>query len=166
MKACKYARKRGLKVTKGTLNNNFKENHFDCVTYQDTLEHITDPVGELKKVRKILKPKGLIYIVTPDINGFWAKILRSLWYHYKPGEHVVYFSKNTIEEALTKAGFTNIKTKKTYHVLSLEYIFNRLRYYSPCIFTSLLRIIESARLKNIPFRLYTGELEAWGRKPL
>src|SRR5581483_2775999 len=153
--------KKGLKVRKGTLEtSNYKSNSFDVVTYQDVIEHITNPVEELRKVNKILKPGGIIYLVTPDIGGVWSKILGPLWYHYKPGEHVVYFSQKTISLALKKAGFIDIKSSRTYHVLTLEYILNRLKYYSR-IFSLAHRIIKNSPFKNITFRSYTGELEAW-----
>lgn len=164
--AYKFAKKRGLKVKKGELGNNiYAKDSFDIVLYQDVIEHVTDPVQELKRVRKILKPDGLVYLVTPDVGGFWSKFLGPLWYHYKPVEHVVYFSQNTMRLALEKAGYKNIKTGKTYHVLSLEYIMNRLRYYAPTLFDLMLRIIKTLRLGDISFKAFTGELEAWGQKP-
>jgi len=162
--AYRYAKKRGLKVKKGTLDNSYKKNSFDVVTYQDVIEHVTDPVQELKKVHRILKPGGVVFLVTPDVAGFWSRLLGPLWYHYKPVEHVVYFSQETTRKALKKAGFRNIKTAKTYHVLSLEYILNRLRYYIPWFFEFLLKIVEKTPLKNLSFKSYTGELEAWGEK--
>ena len=160
----KHTLKKGIKVIKGTLKNKtFKPNTFDVVTYQDVIEHITDPVLELKKVYKILKPNGLVYLVTPDVEGFWSKLLGSFWYHYKPHEHVVYFSQKTIREALAKAGFKDIETAKTYHVLTLEYILSRLRYYSSLV-NIPIKLISNTPIKNMTFRSYTGELEAWGRK--
>src|SRR6266404_481954 len=52
----KHTKERGIKVIKGTLKDKtFKSNTFDAVTYQDVIEHITDPVLELKRVYKILK---------------------------------------------------------------------------------------------------------------
>lgn len=158
------AKNRGLNIKKGNIGDNYKSRILDVILYQDVLEHINDPVSELKKAYKILKPGGLIYIVTPDIEGWWARILGHLWYHYKPFEHLVYFSKNTIALALEKAGFRNISVKPTYHVLSLEYIINRLRYYAPDFFEFILKIVKKSSFKNVSFKAYIGELEAWGYK--
>ncbi|MEJ2348134.1 MAG: class I SAM-dependent methyltransferase [Patescibacteria group bacterium] len=164
--AYKFARKRGLNVKKGNLKkNSISSNSFDVITYQDVIEHIADPVDELKRIYKVLKPGGLVFLVTPDVGGWWNKILGPLWYHYKPDEHVMYFSQESLKKALKIAGFKNIKTRKTYHVLSVEYVINRLRYYSPFIFENILKIIRKLRLKDMSFRAYTGEIEAWGTKP-
>lgn len=160
----KTSKSRGLKVTKGTLTKNFKKNQYDVVTYQDVIEHITDPVGELTKAFNVIKKGGYIFLVTPNIGGLWSKLLGGFWYHYKPREHLVYFSPKSIKMALKKAGFKNVYSSPTYHVLSLEYILNRLRYYEPNVFGLILKIIVRTPLKNIPFRSYTGELEAWGQK--
>jgi len=163
--AYKFAKKRGLKVKKGALSNNtYAKNSFDIVLYQDVIEHVTDPVDEFKRVYRILKPEGLIYLVTPDVEGLWSKLLGPLWYHYKPVEHVTYFSQGTMKHALKNAGFNNIKTAKTYHILSLGYIMNRLRYYAPNLFDFMLKIVNSTPLINISFKAFTGELEAWGQK--
>jgi 2-polyprenyl-3-methyl-5-hydroxy-6-metoxy-1,4-benzoquinol methylase len=164
--AYQFAKERSLNVKLGTLNgNSYKLNTFDVVTYQDVIEHIPDPVNELKKIYRIIKPGGIVFLVTPDIGGIWSRLLGPLWYHYKPYEHLTYFSQKSISRALKETGFTNIETRKTYHVLSTEYILNRLRYYFPSFFELLLKIITKTPFKNIAFRAYTGELEAWGSKP-
>jgi len=163
--AYRFAKKRKLNVRKGTLGENkIKENSFDVVTYQDVIEHIPDPVGELKKVRKILKKDGIVFLVTPDIGGLWHKLLGHLWYHYKPGEHIMYFSQQSLAKALKKAGFRDIETRRTYHVLSIEYVLNRLRYYAPWLFETLLKFVRKTPFKDWSFRAYSGEIEAWGKK--
>lgn len=160
-----FSRKRGLKVKEGVLEEDtYKPSSFDVVAYQDVIEHIPSPIEEFRKVRRILKPGGMVYVVTPDIGGFWSWLLGPLWYHYKPREHLVYFSQKSMRKALEQAGFGEIETRKTYHVLSLEYILNRLKYYFPSFFELLLKVVVRTPFKNIPFRAYTGELEAWGFK--
>jgi 2-polyprenyl-3-methyl-5-hydroxy-6-metoxy-1,4-benzoquinol methylase len=164
--AYKAAKDRGLDVQKGTLEKDtFKKNTFDVVTYQDVIEHIEDPVQELKKAKRVLKPGGVIFLVTPDVGGLWEKLLGKWWYHYKPGEHIMYFSQKSLREALEKAGYVNIETRRTYHVLSIEYVFNRLRYYSPFVFDNLQKLIKGTLIKDWSFKAYTGEIEAWGQKP-
>lgn len=165
--AYKFAKAKGLNVKKGALTrSSYKKESLDVVMYQDVIEHIFDSVDELKKAYSLLKPGGIIFIVTPDVGGIWAKCLGPLWYHYKPNEHVSYFSQDTIRLALKKAGFKNIETAKTYHILSIEYVLNRLRYYFPLMFELLLKFVKKTPLRNVPFQAYTGEIEAWGQKLL
>lgn len=159
------ATRRGVKVKQGVLQDLIdQENWYDVITMQDVIEHVTDPVTHLEHAYRLLKPGGVLFIVTPDIGGIWSKLLGKHWYHYKPGEHVVYFSQASMRHALAKVGFTNIQTRKTYHVMSAEYIVNRLRYYAPKLFSALQTLVEKTPIKRVPFRVYSGELEAWAFK--
>lgn len=165
--AVSEARKRGVKnIQNSTLDKStYKHNEFDAITYQDVIEHVPDPVKELKTAYKYLKKGGLIFLVTPDIGGYWHKLLKSMWYHYKPGEHIMYFSQSNLKLALEKSGFKNIETRITYHVLSVEYVLSRLKYYSPFIFDNLIKLVSNfPKIKNFAFKAYTGEIEAWGVK--
>jgi 2-polyprenyl-3-methyl-5-hydroxy-6-metoxy-1,4-benzoquinol methylase len=163
--AVKKARVKGLDVKLGTLKEaGFSSNYFDIVTLQDVIEHVKDPRAEIAEVYRILKPEGIIFVVTPDIGGLWAKLLKDWWYHYKPKEHIVYFSQKTIRKILKDAGFKKIETRRTYHVMSLEYILNRLRYYSPSFFGILLGLTKNSFFGKFSFKVYAGEIEGWGQK--
>jgi len=162
--ASDFAKKRGLKIYNGTLLKNKINQKFDLITMQDVIEHVENPIQNLQAAYNLLNKKGVIYLVTPDVGGLWHKILKRFWYHYKPGEHIMYFSEKSIKKALQKSGFNNIKTSKTYHVMSLEYILNRLKFYSPFIFGNLLLIIKKTPFRKIAFNVYAGEIEAWGEK--
>lgn len=161
----RFAQERGLLVKKGILENElYPKNYFDLITYQDVIEHVKDPLGEVKLAKKALISGGYIFLVTPDIDGLWRKLLGRLWYHYKPQEHIMYFSQKTLKKLLEKGGFKNIETRKTYHVLSIEYVLNRLRYYAPNFFELWLKIVRKTFLRKLSFKLYVGEIEAWGQK--
>jgi 2-polyprenyl-3-methyl-5-hydroxy-6-metoxy-1,4-benzoquinol methylase len=163
--AAKESRKRGLDIKTGTLYSaKYPSNYFDVVTLQDVIEHVKDPVEEIKEIKRVLKPGGYVFLVTPDVGGLWAKLLGPLWYHYKPGEHIMYFSQKTLGKILRDAKFKNVETRRTYHVMSLNYVFSRLRYYAPWIFELLLKLTKDNFLGKISFRVYAGEIEGWGQK--
>ena len=163
--ACLESRKRGIKAICTILEEaKLKPNQFNAVTSQDVLEHVANPVSHLKKINEILKPGGYLFIVTPNIKSNWSKILGSRWYHYKPGEHINYFSPSTVTKALTQAGFVNINVSSTSHIMSLEYILNRCRYYFPHLLRFLLNLIKDSKIKNTALKLYTGEIEIWAQK--
>jgi 2-polyprenyl-3-methyl-5-hydroxy-6-metoxy-1,4-benzoquinol methylase len=163
--AANKSKEKELNINVGTLYSaKYPSNYFDVVTIQDVIEHVKDPVKQLKEVYRILKPGGYIFIVTPDVDGFWSKILGHLWYHYKPGEHVIYFSQKTLNKILRDNNFNNIETRKTFHIMSLEYVFSRLRYYSPWFFETLTKFVKNNYLGRTSFKIYSGEIEAWGQK--
>ena len=165
--AVEFAKSRDLLVFRGDLfNHPFESNSFDLITLQDMLEHTTNPLSQLEAAYQLLKPGGYILITTPNVEGILAKILRSFWYHYKPGEHLTYFSLKTINLALEKTGFVEIESKPTSKSLSVEYILDRLKYYQPQIFSILLKLARKLNLDKWVFEIGTGELEAWGKKPI
>lgn len=163
--AVEFAKSRGLSVYQGDLfNHNFEHNSFDLIMLQDMIEHTTNPMAQLTAAYELLKPGGWIFITTPNVGGFWEKLLGPLWYHYKPGEHLTYFSLDTIKFALEKIGFFDIESKPTSNSMSWEYIFDRLKYYQPTLFSFLLKLSRWLGLHKIVFSLWIGELEAWGKK--
>ena len=52
----------------------FPEASFDLVMLDNVLEHVTDRPGTLREVRRVLKPGGLLYMVTPKPFSLY-----SLW---------------------------------------------------------------------------------------
>lgn len=163
--AVEFAQKRGLNVYQGDLfKHDFPPASFDVIMMQDMIEHTVNPLAHLQEAYQLLKPGGWVFITTPNITGIWGRILGPFWYHYKPGEHLTYFSTETIQLALEKTGFSNISAKPTKNSMSLQYIFDRLQYYQPTFFGFLLKLVKVLRLNNLVFSLRIGELEAWGQK--
>jgi len=163
--AAKESQKLGLKVKTGDLiSAKYPPNYFDAITLQDVIEHVGSPIRDIKEIYRVLKPGGIVFIVTPDIGGWWAKILGSLWYHYKPAEHIMYFSQKSLKKLLKDYKFKNVESRRTYHIMSSEYIFNRLRYYAPQVFETLLKLVKKNLLGKASFRVYAGEIEGWGQK--
>ena len=45
---------------------------FDLVVHSDTLEHVPDPVRGLAECRRVLKPRGLLILETPNPENIWV----------------------------------------------------------------------------------------------
>ncbi len=102
----------GIKFFAATLEEaKFKNDFFDVIVMNDLIEHVHDPRGLINQVHKILKPDGLIFIVTPDIGSITARLLSKRWHHLKPNEHITYFSKPTMRRLLEGQGFSIITMK-------------------------------------------------------
>lgn len=52
----------------------FDDSSFDLVTLDNVLEHVTDPDRTLREIHRVLRPEGLLYLVTPKPFA-----LQSLW---------------------------------------------------------------------------------------
>lgn len=45
------------------------DNTFDVVVFTDVIEHLTqDPIHALKEIERVLKPKGRVFMTTPNFN--------------------------------------------------------------------------------------------------
>ena len=81
-KAAAQAIAAGLNVKVGLLDDSLPEANFDAVTLSHVIEHLHEPVDTLKKCARVLKPGGVICIVTPNFAAsghslFCARLVRT-----------------------------------------------------------------------------------------
>lgn len=75
---------------------NFKPAEFDVISLQHVIEHFFDPLYSMNKVVDWIKPRGILYIETPDIGSRIARKEGVDWEHIKLPEHLFYFSEKTL----------------------------------------------------------------------
>lgn len=127
--AIKYARKRGLIVSRASIEHlPFKNNSFDLVTIIDVIYHkqVKDDLKALKEIGRVLKPGGLLILRVPA-NKFLMSI------HDKYVHTVRRYSKEELEEKIRTAGLT---------VKRITYI------HSPIMPVSLVKIFLEKLLKK------------------
>jgi len=113
------AKKKGIKVFKVDLEKGslpFPNNFFDIVVSTHTLEHIFNTDHVLREIWRVLKPKGVFYVVVPNTNtiiGNLFKIIFDLPFYnearYK-SLHVRNFTLTLLEIALILNGFKIIRS--------------------------------------------------------
>lgn len=163
--AANEARKRGLRVFCGVLEDlHAPAERYDAITLYDVIEHLSDPVRTLKEVRRLLVPGGVLHIVTPNVDGIQARLLGSSWYHYKPGEHLFYFSPETLRHAADDAGLAWRGWARSGSYVTVTYVMSRLRYYAPRVFGAFEAVGRMLAIGPVPFKLFVGEMEAWATK--
>lgn len=159
------ARDRGAVMHEGPLESlGLTAASYDVITLYDAIEHLFDPIATLCEIRRLLKPGGLLHIVTPNVDGLQARILGRYWYHYKPGEHLYYFGPMTLRTVIERTDLTWDGWARSRSYVTISYILNRLRTYSREPFATLDRIGRLARVGPFAFNLYVGEMEAWARR--
>lgn len=80
----------------------------DVVTMWDVLEHLLDPVADLRRVRNWLRPGGLLVIQTQNVNSVTAAWMGKHWEQFVEF-HLFHFSTRTLRLALKAAGFEQIR---------------------------------------------------------
>ena len=67
---------------------------YDFITCTETAEHFSNPLKEFSLFQKLLKPKGVLVVMTSLLdtcNDF------STWYYNHDPTHIVFYSKSTME---------------------------------------------------------------------
>ena len=105
--AASYARENlKLDVFEGEVTDApFPDETFDVVTMLDVIEHLSDPASSLRKIYRLLKPGGWLYVVTPNFDSIPRRILGANWGIITPEHHLYYFTENTLREMIATAGF-------------------------------------------------------------
>lgn len=163
--AAAAARRRGATVHVGDVRAlSLEPGAYEVVTLYDTIEHVDDPVATLREVRRLLASGGTVHLVTPNVAGIQARILGRRWYHYKPDEHLSYFSPGTLRRAVEDAGLRWDGWSRTGSYVTVSYVLNRLRHYARAPFALLERASRAVGLSALVFYLYVGEMEAWAHR--
>jgi len=156
--AAKQARDRGLEVSIGTLKEaQFPSNFFDVVTMWDVIEHLTDPLGSLEEVNRILVPGGIICIHTINIESPFARLMGPRW-PWLMEMHLYYFSPQTLSQMLEKAGFRLVQTFTQGRYLRLGYLLSRLEPYSRLLARGSESLVRALGLASIPIPINLGDL--------
>jgi 2-polyprenyl-3-methyl-5-hydroxy-6-metoxy-1,4-benzoquinol methylase len=104
--AAGYAReKRKLDVRSVPLEEcKFEAGSFDIVLASHLIEHLNDPRSFLTETRRILKENGRVFITTPNISGFQARLYKGRW-RSAIFDHLYLFSIRTLSKMLKSTGF-------------------------------------------------------------
>jgi len=110
-RAAQSASNSGLNVHLGSLPDaHYSENYFDVISLFDVVEHLSDPMRYFREIRRILRPGGLVYLETPNFDSLLRFLFGQNWCVFFPW-HLYFFTKNTIEHMIIKAGLQLIGCK-------------------------------------------------------
>lgn len=97
----------GMHVVRADLETEplpFPEGSFDCVFSKSVVEHLRSPVTMLAKARAALAPGGTAVIMTPSwVHTHWGPF-------YIDHTHVTPFTAPSLTDAMTLAGFVEVRT--------------------------------------------------------
>lgn len=112
--AAQAAKTTGLVVRVGGLpETGYEDSCFDAVTLNHIIEHLHDPVGGMQEVFRILKPGGLVTVVTPNIESLSHKLYKRNWRGLEPPRHLVLFNGHALKAMSKIAGFEVLGLKRS-----------------------------------------------------
>lgn len=102
---------KGFKAIKGRFEELATEpESVDAIVLNQVIEHLDNPSAVIKKAYSVLKPQGCIFIETPSLEGWDARLFASrYWGGWHFPRHWTLFTKETLARLLSQHGFEVIK---------------------------------------------------------
>ena len=85
---------------------------YDAITMNHVVEHLYDPKRDLERAYQRLKPGGLLFLETPNIDALNLQIFGMHWRGLEAPRHLVLFSPASLAGLLTTLGFVDIKFRR------------------------------------------------------
>ena len=164
--AVSYAKKNlNLNDIKSSFKEaDFSDNFFDVVVMSDVIEHLTDPKGTLKEVRRILKGSGILYLNTPNIKSLVSRLLKIKWWGINKF-HLFYFSKKTLKKMLEECKFTVKKYTLHSRFFSIKYLAKRAKTYNKVVYKFLKFLLKIGRTGDFLLKVnFHDQLEVISEK--
>ncbi len=127
------------------------EKAFDICVLFDVIEHVRDPIRFMKNIHNLLGPEGILFLATPSLDSWSARLMKNNWMEFKP-EHLHYFDRETIQNALCKCGFKEIYVSPNVKYLKFDYIRDHFKKYPVAFYSkavgALARCLPAAVRAN------------------
>jgi len=94
----------------------FDDACFDAVWAGETIEHVADTTGWLSQVRRVLRPRGLLLLSTPDHGALTrlrlASSARAFARHFDPrSDHLRFYTRRGLTDLLADFGFEEVEVR-------------------------------------------------------
>jgi SAM-dependent methyltransferase len=93
----------GLDVREAPVEDFADADGFDVIVLADVLEHLDDPVAAVDRCAGLLRPGGVLCVVTPDPSSVTARIAGRRWWGFVPA-HACLVPRATLRELLAARG--------------------------------------------------------------
>lgn len=104
--AAAVSRSRGHNVFCGEVGDApFRPDSFQAVVLLDCVEHLPDPLGTLRSLRRLLCPGGILFLTTGNHDAILARWMGKRWRLMTPPQHLYFFSADTMRRLVRAAGF-------------------------------------------------------------
>jgi SAM-dependent methyltransferase len=93
----------GVTVFEGRLEEaGLSDGSLDTITMHHVIEHISDPVDVLRECYRILKPSGILVIVTPNLNALGRHLMGMSWRGWEVPRHFTLYLRRALSGPVWK----------------------------------------------------------------
>lgn len=168
--AVNIAKERGIEgISVGDfLDTEWDHNKFDLISMWDVIEHLPDPVSNLKRAFQLIKPGGYLVLSTGDITSITARLFGRFWHLMTPPEHQYFFSPSTIKRMLNFCRFDLVSIRHNGKRVPLDFMLQKVsRLLYPAATKRVSQLATWLELdKIIPIVNFGDIMDVTARKPV
>jgi len=167
--ACEKARQRlkNGEIFCGELQSaRLEAEQFDLCVISDVIEHVRSPMDFLKEIHRVLKPGGALFIATPSLGSWSARLMRQKWMEFK-AEHLTYFDPQTLQTALFKSNFRDVIVEPGWKMLNFDYVKMHFERFPVPVVTPVLNFmarILPQKMRHQHRRIVASGMMVFSRK--
>ncbi len=155
--AAEHARVRGFEVLPSLREADLPPGSFDVATVWDVIEHLTDPLGELRLLHRALRPGALVALTTMNVESLVARLLGPRWPWYMM-MHLYYFTPKTMSRMLERAGFEVEGVEPHVRVVHARYLVSKLGAWAPALGGVAAALTEALGAGDVRVPISLGDL--------
>lgn len=114
---------------------NLPKNYFDCIIFNDVLEHLVDPFTALLYSKELLSEEGVVVASIPNVRYFdniWNLLVHKNWQYAECGildrTHLRFFTRRSILETLDALSF-NVTTIEGINPVERYHPWRKRKFY-------------------------------------
>lgn len=142
-------------------DNGWSPDQFDAVVMWDVLEHIWDPAETCARLSQYLKPGGYLFLSTPDIGAFIARLMGKYWAFMTPPEHLGFFSTKSTEYLFEKKmDFRIITQESKGKKVNIGFLLYKIRRIMPGLVPkALIRFFQMPSTRRLSVYVPTMDIQ-------
>lgn len=131
----------------------------DLVIFGQVLEHMPDPLGELRAARERMAADGLILVETWNRDSRIARVMGHRWQQVSPPSVVHLFTEKGLLALLRRVGFTGVYVEPWSKRISVATVLGIAQGKAPSVFRKPLRAFAvRGPLSQLSFTYRLGDL--------
>ena len=100
----------GIDAMEGALEDARPDRRFDMVVMNQVIEHLWHPRKGLLKANALLRPRGVLSISTPNLDGYDRRLFKArAWGGYHFPRHLNLFTSESLRRLVEECGFQPLR---------------------------------------------------------
>ncbi|MCS6842040.1 MAG: class I SAM-dependent methyltransferase [Roseiflexaceae bacterium] len=128
--------------------------HFDLITLWHVIEHLPSPLATLREVRRLLRPRGRVIMLTPRWGSLESLLFGRYWSGLDLPRHLWFFTDRSLQALIERAGMTIVQRLHLpgYDQLSLSILFLLRGWFGKDVAMIAFRLMHAPLVKRAGLR--------------